>query len=150
MLLDKIALWSTPARHTIQKRYKPLVSVERGVCPETLTLPHLGASALSESVEDRILVRLRHLTESEAQQTQIPIPVSEIVQPTSVIEEDDLLDALPKTYPSEEIIEEVRCKYIIGTDGAKSWTRSTLGIKLEGESANFFWGVIEGIPATDL
>lgn len=64
--------------------------------------------------------------------------------------QDDALDALPKGLPREEMMEEVRCRFIIGADGARSWTRDAIGSRLVGESEDFFWGVLDGIPVTDL
>ena len=33
----------------------------------------------------------------------------------------------------------VRAKYMIGCDGAHSWTRNQLGYKLEGEQTDYIW-----------
>ena len=38
--------------------------------------------------------------------------------------------------------ETVRTKYVIGCDGAHSWTRRQLGIEMEGDATQFVWGVI--------
>jgi len=46
-------------------------------------------------------------------------------------------------------IETVKARYVIGCDGAHSWTRSHLGIKMNGEHTDFVWGVIDIIPITD-
>lgn len=46
-------------------------------------------------------------------------------------------------------IQTVKAKYVIGCDGAHSWTRSQLGIKMTGEHTDFVWGVIDIIPITD-
>lgn len=35
--------------------------------------------------------------------------------------------------------ETVRAKYMIGCDGAHSWTRRQLGYKLEGEQTDYVW-----------
>lgn len=45
--------------------------------------------------------------------------------------------------------ETVKAKYMIGCDGAHSWTRRQLGYKLEGEQTDFIWGVLDIIPITD-
>lgn len=52
-----------------------------------------------------------------------------------------------ETHPDE--IETVKAKYVIGCDGAHSWTRSQLGIKMNGEQTDFVWGVIDIIPITN-
>lgn len=43
----------------------------------------------------------------------------------------------------------VEAKYILGCDGAHSWLRKQLGLKLEGESYEDSWGVMDIIPLTD-
>ena len=45
--------------------------------------------------------------------------------------------------------ETVRAKYMIGCDGAHSWTRRQLGYSLEGEQTDYIWGVLDIIPITD-
>ena len=45
--------------------------------------------------------------------------------------------------------ETVHAKYVIGCDGARSWTRNTLGFELQGESIDVIWGVMDIIPITD-
>ncbi|KAF4551283.1 FAD-dependent monooxygenase-like protein 7 [Elsinoe fawcettii] len=44
--------------------------------------------------------------------------------------------------------ETVRAKYVVGCDGARSAVRSSLGIPLEGDSANQMWGVMDIICKT--
>jgi phenol 2-monooxygenase len=54
--------------------------------------------------------------------------------------------------------EDVRCRYLVGCDGARSWVRKELGLKLEGDSANtyvrfpslFFWVASCGRPGLEL
>ncbi|KAJ5436044.1 Monooxygenase FAD-binding [Penicillium cf. griseofulvum] len=43
----------------------------------------------------------------------------------------------------------VNARYVIGCDGARSWVRTRLGLKLEGDHKNESWGVIDVIPVTD-
>lgn len=43
----------------------------------------------------------------------------------------------------------VEAKYILGCDGAHSWVRKQLGLRLEGESYNDCWSVLDIIPLTD-
>lgn len=47
------------------------------------------------------------------------------------------------------INETVKAKYLIGCDGAHSWTRRQLGIQLEGEQTDLIWGVLDIIPITN-
>ncbi|KAF2225838.1 phenol 2-monooxygenase [Elsinoe ampelina] len=44
--------------------------------------------------------------------------------------------------------EMVRAKYVVGCDGARSAVRSSLGLALEGDSANQMWGVMDIICKT--
>ncbi|KAL8919408.1 MAG: hypothetical protein Q9208_006786 [Pyrenodesmia sp. 3 TL-2023] len=46
-------------------------------------------------------------------------------------------------------LEKIRSKYLIGCDGAHSWTRKKLGIPLEGEATEHRWGVMDIVPLTD-
>ncbi|KAL8832257.1 MAG: hypothetical protein Q9170_004945 [Blastenia crenularia] len=39
--------------------------------------------------------------------------------------------------------ETIRAKYVIGCDGAHSWTRAQLGFHMEGEQTEFIWGVLD-------
>ncbi|GFF94051.1 phenol 2-monooxygenase [Aspergillus udagawae] len=43
----------------------------------------------------------------------------------------------------------VEAKYILGCDGAHSWLRKQLGLRLEGETYDDSWGVLDIIPLTD-
>jgi phenol 2-monooxygenase len=43
----------------------------------------------------------------------------------------------------------VKAKYLIGCDGAHSWVRRELGLKLDGDSKNEHWGVLDSVPVTD-
>ncbi|KAB8211241.1 FAD binding domain-containing protein [Aspergillus parasiticus] len=43
----------------------------------------------------------------------------------------------------------VEAKYLVGCDGAHSWVRKQLGLRLEGESSSDSWGVLDIIPLTN-
>ncbi|KAK2746504.1 hypothetical protein FQN57_003130 [Myotisia sp. PD_48] len=43
----------------------------------------------------------------------------------------------------------VRSKYLVGADGAHSTVRRSLGLRLEGESMDHIWGVIDFVADTD-
>lgn len=143
VLLDKIAEFSTT-----DVTSGTAVTVERAVCPDQLILPDVKAPALSDLPEDRIIVRLRHLTEEEAQPAQFRPSAPDGLYRSNLFQ-DDALDAKPNGFPREEVLEEVRCRYVIGSDGARSWIRDAIGSQLVGESDGFFWGVFDGIPVTD-
>ncbi|GMF67664.1 unnamed protein product [Aspergillus oryzae] len=43
----------------------------------------------------------------------------------------------------------VEAKYLVGCDGAHSWVRKQLGLRLEGENSSDSWGVLDIIPLTN-
>ncbi|TFK53739.1 hypothetical protein OE88DRAFT_1790612 [Heliocybe sulcata] len=49
--------------------------------------------------------------------------------------------------PNEQ--EMVHAKYVLGSDGAHSWTRRTFGITMEGDQTKYVWGVLDMVPDTD-
>lgn len=50
---------------------------------------------------------------------------------------------------TEGMLETIRAQYLVGCDGAHSWTRRQLGFSMEGDQTDFVWGVIDMIPITD-
>lgn len=67
----------------------------------------------------------------------------------SNLADDDTDELIAKSKDKEGSTEIVRAKYMVGCDGAHSWTRRQLGFKLEGEPTDFIWGVLDIIPITD-
>jgi 2-polyprenyl-6-methoxyphenol hydroxylase-like FAD-dependent oxidoreductase len=51
--------------------------------------------------------------------------------------------------PEGERIETVRARYVVGCDGARSAVRKSIGLRLEGDSANHAWGVMDLLAVTD-
>jgi phenol 2-monooxygenase len=49
----------------------------------------------------------------------------------------------------EEEVETVRARYVVGTDGARSAVRDSIGRFLSGDSANQAWGVMDVLAVTD-
>ncbi len=45
--------------------------------------------------------------------------------------------------------ETVRARYVVGCDGARSMVRKSLGLTLDGDSANQAWGVMDVLATTD-
>ncbi|MFK7964416.1 MAG: FAD-dependent monooxygenase [Burkholderiaceae bacterium] len=68
-----------------------------------------------------------------------PYPVSVDVSPSPDNESGD------ENPPSKTI----RAKYVVGCDGARSAVRQSLGLPLEGDSANVAWGVMDVLAVTD-
>lgn len=46
-------------------------------------------------------------------------------------------------------LERIRAKYVVGCDGAHSWTRTQLGLSLEGKTTDHIWGVMDIVPLTN-
>ncbi|OJJ42343.1 hypothetical protein ASPZODRAFT_2122335 [Penicilliopsis zonata CBS 506.65] len=46
-------------------------------------------------------------------------------------------------------IKTIHAKYLLGCDGAHSWVRERLGLRLEGDKMDEHWGVFDAIPITD-
>jgi len=49
----------------------------------------------------------------------------------------------------DEEVETVRARYVVGTDGARSAVRASIGRVLAGDSANQAWGVMDVLAVTD-
>jgi phenol 2-monooxygenase len=128
------------------------VRVERGVMPTSLSIDE---SAVEDANAYPITVKLRHLSQEEATPKQVATStngtsVQDGLFRSNLAKDDtqDLLDAakLDSTANTEEI---VHAKYVLGADGAHSWTRQQIGLKLEGDSTDYIWGVLDIVPITD-
>lgn len=128
------------------------VHVERGVMPTALEVD-------VDSVEDEdaypVSVTLRHLGEEEATPKQTAtMSNGETVQDglfRSNLSADDTADILRAAELNEKAgqTEVVKAKYVLGADGAHSWVRRQIGLRLEGESTDYIWGVLDIVPITD-
>lgn len=130
------------------------IRVERGVMPSKL---ELNQTLVEDNDAYPITVTLRHLSEEEAtpqQQTGISTNGTSVMDGLfrSNIAPDDTQDLLNDSAHlngkanTEEVIQ---AKYVLGADGAHSWVRNQLGFKLEGESTDYIWGVLDIVPITD-
>jgi flavin-dependent dehydrogenase len=125
----------------IKKHSKDTLRVERGVLPESL---HISDDTENHSPDNYpITVQLRHLTEEEAKPAQSKGSSVNDGLFRSNLAEDDTDDIIAKSNKDKEGSSEiVRAKYMVGCDGAHSWTRRQLGFELEGEPTDFIWGVL--------
>ena len=119
------------------KKYSD-IEVERGVLPETLDY---DASQAEEFDAYPSTVQLRHLTDDEATPSQNLTSIPDGLFRSSLAE-DDTDDLIRKSQGKEGGVETIRARYMVGCDGAHSWTRRQLGYDLEGESTDFIWGVL--------
>lgn len=87
-----------------------------------------------------VTVTLRHLTEEEATPTQMLSNLSDGIF-RSNLADDDVGDILANSKSREARDEIVRAKYVVGCDGAHSWTRKTLGkdFEMKGETTDAIW-----------
>ncbi|KAF4988771.1 hypothetical protein FGRMN_9565 [Fusarium graminum] len=127
-------------------------SVERGVLPTSL---EIDESTVEDPNAYPITVKLRHLSEDEAR----PKKTATSVNGTTIqdglfrsnLSPDDTADMLKSAELNQkaDMVETVKAKYMLGADGAHSWVRKELGFKLEGESTDYIWGVLDIVPITN-
>lgn len=136
----------------IKKFSKDTLKVDRGVLPESL---EIDLSKLGDPSAHPVTVKLRHLTEEEATPPQqanaskhAPDGLfrSNLFAAEQENDEDELLKKSQARAGSGEV---VHAKYVLGCDGARSWTRRALGFELDGEATDFIWGVMDVVPITD-
>lgn len=128
------------------------IRVERGVLPTSLKIDE---AQVEDADAYPITVNLRHLTEEEATPQQMSTSANGTVVEDGLFRSnlaaDDTADliaasSLNAKANTEEV---VKAKYVIGADGAHSWTRKQLGFELVGEQTDYIWGVIDIVPITD-
>lgn len=129
----------------IKKYSKDTLHVERAVLPESLEID-------DERCDDHspdnypLTVKLRYLTEEEATPAQSNGSKVNDGLFRSNLAEDDTDDLIAKSRDKQGTTEIVKAKYMVGCDGAHSWTRRQLGFMLEGEPTDFIWGVLGTSP----
>lgn len=125
----------------IKKHSKDSIHVERAVLPESLDI-------VADKCDDHsansypITVKLRHLTEEESTPAQSNGSSVRDGLFRSNLADDDTDELLAKSKEKQGSTETVKAKYVVGCDGAHSWTRRQLGFQLEGEPTDFIWGVL--------
>lgn len=122
------------------KKYSE-IEVERGVLPESLKFDESKAEDVDAYP---IEVVLQHLTDEEANPEQHAATNGTASSDglfRSNMAADDTQELLNKaaTNGKAGTKETVKAKYMIGCDGAHSWTRNQLGYKLEGEQTDYIW-----------
>jgi phenol 2-monooxygenase (NADPH) len=128
------------------------ICVERGVMPTTL---EVNEFAIDDTDAYPIKVHLRHLTEEEA----TPKQAATSANGTSIqdglfrsnLAKDDTEELIQKAKLNDKANTEevVHAKYVLGADGAHSWTRKQIGVNLQGDSTDYIWGVLDIVPITD-
>lgn len=127
------------------------IRVERGVLPQSLTFDE---SKAEDEDAYPIKVVLQHLTEDEINPPQSnatkggAAPSDGLYR--SNMAPDDTEELLSRSANGKAGSQEtIEAKYMIGCDGAHSWTRKQLGYTLDGEQTDYIWGVLDIIPITD-
>lgn len=121
------------------KEAKPELQVERGVIAEKLEFDDKLAA---DPQAYPITVTLRTLGEEEANPS--PVYGSAGIRDglfRSNLAPDDWEDLINRSKAKAGKTDVVKAKYIIGCDGAHSWTRKQLGIQMEGAATDFVWYV---------
>jgi phenol 2-monooxygenase len=106
-----------------------------------------GPGLLQQGIIERIIKE--HISE------QPFVRIEYETAPSSLVINEDALDD-PDSHPcvlslrhddgSEEL---VRAKYVIGADGARSWTRKQLGFRMEGTRTRSVWAVTDLVVVSD-
>ncbi|KAL9032474.1 MAG: hypothetical protein Q9214_007955, partial [Letrouitia sp. 1 TL-2023] len=123
------------------------IEVERGVLPYQMDLD-LDLTHIEDEKAYPVKVQVRHLTEEEATpaQTSSSLPDGMF---RSNLAKDDTDDLIRKSGGKPGKTETIRTRYLVGCDGAHSWTRRQLGLVMEGEQTDSIWGVLDIIPLTN-
>ncbi|KAJ7173006.1 FAD binding domain-containing protein [Mycena crocata] len=114
--------------------WKNGLTVERSMSPLSLEYSDTPQSHL-------VTVKVAHLT-AHVEESD---PSSGLYR-SNIISDGSFASSSPQVTKTELI----KAKYVVGCDGARSWTRTQLGFSLEGDSANIYWGVMDARPITDL
>ena len=116
--------------------------------PTSLTIDE---SKVDTDKDYPVTVALQHLSEEESTPKQqiSGSKVSDGLFRSNLTQEDDEADLKDKSKSRAGKAEIVHAKYVLGCDGARSWTRRQLGFELEGDSTDYIWGVMDIIPITD-
>jgi len=126
------------------KRYSnDRVEVERAILPEKFEIDESKV----ESDEYPIRIQVRQLSEEEATPTQMGKSAPNGLFRSALAPDDNPELLKGKAAPGSQ--EVIHAKYVIGCDGAHSWTRKAMGLEMSGEQTDFIWGVLDAIPITD-
>ena len=123
----------------------PDIKIERGVLPEQLDIDH---SKAADGLAYPIKLKVRHLDIDEATPIQNGSNVPGAFFRSSLAK-DDTDDLIRKSQGKEGTTEIICSKFMIGCDGAHSWTRRQLGFHMQGEQTDLIWGVLDIIPITN-
>lgn len=89
---------------------------------------------------------------SDAYFSPSKVDVEQGVYPTKMEVSENPTDEYPVTVELEHSngqTETIRAKYLLGCDGAHSWTRAQIGLEMVGETSDQVWGIMDGFIASD-
>lgn len=120
------------------------MEVERNVVPERLEWEKCSPS---DRDSHPITVTVRHTGEETSRQTLKGTNVNT----TNSESDQSVANGFPQAGQDEAKgrLERIRAKYVVGCDGAHSWTRTQLGLSLEGNMTDHIWGVMDILPLTN-
>ena len=121
------------------------LEVERDIVPEELVLDH---STVDRKDAYPITVQVRHVQPTRS----VPVTNGAKTHEDATKGDRGYEDTNGIKQPDCEgngNVEIIKAKYMVGCDGAHSWTRRQLGLSLEGEQSNHIWGVMDIIPLTN-
>jgi phenol 2-monooxygenase (NADPH) len=126
---------------------KGKVEVERNIVPEELVLDRSVVDVVDAYP---ITIKVQRAREEKATSYTNGTDTS---RPTNGQLADGVKNAIDgpeeHVYVPKGETEIIKAKYLLGCDGAHSWTRRQLGLPMEGEHTDHFWGVIDIIPLTN-
>ncbi|GAA5961789.1 hypothetical protein JCM3765_004073 [Sporobolomyces pararoseus] len=131
------------------KHSKGAFAPERSMLPESLSIDE---SLVSNLDAYPISVKVRHLSEEESNPTAFKGDTNGTrsgLFRSSLLSASEEEKLYQKNGSTPEKIEIIHAKYLVGCDGAHSWTRRQLGVKMIGEQVNAVWGVLDMIPKTN-
>lgn len=120
------------------------VHMERSIVPEKLTM---DLSSIEREDTYPITIEVRHKAYDHGSTEVNGADGSKNAFSNGTEVNMDVLKN-PETVQSERV-EIIKAKYLLGCDGAHSWTRRQVGLPLEGEQSDHVWGVIDIIPLTN-
>ena len=87
-------------------------------------------------------VKVRHVLSCHNQAVRLPFVLNYALLISHQVH-------LAHTLPTSATASLVHARFVLGADGARSWTRKALGLVLEGEQTDLYWGVIDFVPETN-
>jgi phenol 2-monooxygenase (NADPH) len=113
--------------------------VERAVEPQSLSIDNTVIDCLDAYPVTAVVQHLPQDNVSEDEAATTSDPESGLYR--NNLFADDAEDAIPQNRQRAGQSETIRAKYVVGCEGARSWTRKQIGYELEGENSSAYWGV---------